>query len=83
MYVVDVPSLLIALTLNRVLSIMFKSLIVKDGQVMFPPLNRLSDCTSIRSYIVPIFCFSQNKSVISMEDVTFTSKVTLDPEDTV
>ena len=63
---------------------MFKSLIVRDGQVMFPNSSRLSDCTSISSDILELMLsFSQNKSVISKEDVTLTSKVTLDPDDTV
>ena len=61
---------------------MFKSLIVRDGQVMFPNSSRLSDCTSISSDILELMLsFSQNKSVISKEDVTFTSNETLDPED--
>ena len=61
---------------------MFKSLIVRDGQVMFPHSSRLSDFTSISSDILELMLsFSQNKSVISKEDVTFTSNVTLDPED--
>ena len=62
---------------------MFKSLIVRDGQVMFPNSSRLSDFTSISSDILELMLsFSQNKSVISKEDVTFTSNVTLDPDDT-
>ena len=73
-----------ALILKNVLSFMFTSVIVRDGQVIFPHSSRLSDWTSIGSYIkVLMLRFSQNKSVISLKDVTFTSKVTLDPEDTV
>ena len=63
---VDVPSLLVALTLKRVLSFMVALVIVRDGQEMFPPFSRLSDCTSIGSNINDIILlFSQNKSVIS------------------
>ena len=77
MYVgVDVPSLLVAFTLKLVLSFLFTSVIVRDGQVMFPPFSRLSDCTSIGSYILELMLrFSQ--------DVMFTSNVTMDPDDTV
>ena len=47
---VDVPSLLVALTLKKVLSFMVALVIVRDGQEMFPPFSRLSACTSIGSY---------------------------------